>query len=262
MLIFNKKTEVFIENQINLNENKQPVSSFMERMTDVFSSPVKLYDEVTVSPVQNSSWVIPYIISLVISILFTIALFSNQSLREQILEPQLNQQHQRVERGEITQEQADSAEEFIGSSSIMLIISAIGMIAVVSISTFGVPLVIWLFSKWFFKSKASYMKHLEIYGLSSIIGILNIIVILIMMHFFNSVYATPGLSLLLMKNYNYESFLHKFIASFNFVTIWQVVVYGIGVAKASHRNLNVGILMIFGLWLLYVILSSFKGIIF
>jgi len=254
------KKEVFMEDQTAIKTETPQVSSFMERLTDVFTSPDKLYTEVSVSPVQNSSWTFPYVISLVLSVLFTIALFSNQSLRDQIMEPQLNQLHQRVEKGEITQEQADRAEEFMASSSIMLITSAVGTIVIVSISVFGVPLVFWLIVRFIFKSQTGYKKILEVYGLSSIIGILNTIVTLIMMHLFDSVRATPGLSLLLMSNFDYTNTMHKLLGSLNFITIWQTVVFGIGIAKASNKTNSVGVFLSLSLWLIYVIISSLTGI--
>ncbi len=254
------KKEDFMEDQNAFKTETMQVSPFAERVTEVFTSPDKLYTEVSISPVQNSSWIFPYIISLVLSVLFTIALFSNQSLRDQIMEPQLNQLHHRVEKGELTQEQADRAEEFMASSSIMLITSTIGTIVIVSISVFTVPLVFWLIVRFIFKSQTGYKKILEIYGLSAIIGILNTIVTLIMMHLFDSVYATPGLSLLIMSNFDYTNTLHKIIGSLNFITNWQTVIFGIGIAKASNKTNAVGVFLSLSLWLIYIIISSLTGI--
>ncbi|MBI4810834.1 MAG: YIP1 family protein [Ignavibacteriales bacterium] len=198
--------------------------------------------------------------SLIISVVFTIALFSNQSLRDQTLEPQRHQVQERVEKGEMTQEQADRAEEFMASSSIMLFTGVVGAIVVVTIAVFGAPLILWLIVKFAFKAPAGYKKILEVYGLSSLIGILSAIVTLIMMHLFDSVRATPGASLLLMSDFDYNSFAHKFIASLNILTIWQTAVFGMGVAKVSNKSLGTGMMVSFGLWLIWVILSASVGL--
>lgn len=249
-----------MENQPIFTVEEPKTSSFMDRAADVFSAPGKLFTEVAASPVQNSSWVLPYVISLIISVVFTIALFSNQSLRDQTLEPQRHQMQERVEKGEITQEQADRAEEFMASSSIMLLTGVVGTVVIVSIAVFGAPLILWFIVKFAFKALAGYKKMLEVYGLTSLIGILGTIVTLIMMHLFDSVRATPGASLLLMSNFDYTSFVHKFIASLNILTIWQTAVFGMGVAKVSNKSLGTGMIVSFGLWLIWVILSSFVGL--
>ena len=235
------------------------VSSFVERAADIFSAPGKLYSEVAVSPVQSSSWVMPYILSMIVAVVFTIALFSNQSLRDQTMEPQRQQMQERVQKGEMTQEQADRAEEFIGSSSMMLVTGAVGAIVVVTVSVFGIALILWLIVKFALKSTAGYKKMLEVYGLSSLIGILSAIVTLIMMHLFDSIRATPGASLLLMNSFDNHNFAHKVIASLNVLTIWQTAVVGIGMAKVSNKSVGTGIGFAFGLWLVYVLLASAIG---
>lgn len=248
-----------MENKPVVAVEEPKVSSFVERAADIFSAPGKLYSEVAVSPVQSSSWVMPYILSMIVAVVFTIALFSNQSLRDQMMEPQRQQMQERVQKGEMTQEQADSAEEFIGSSSIMMITGGVGAAVVVTISVFGIPLILWLVVKFALKSATGYKKMLEVYGLSSLIGILSAIVTLIMMHLFDSVRATPGASLLLMNNFDYQSFAHKVIASLNILTIWQTAVVGIGMAKVSNKPTGTGMGFAFGLWLVYVLIASAIG---
>ena len=235
------------------------VSSFMERATDIFSAPGKLYSEVSASPVQSSSWVLPYIFSMIVAVVFTIALFSNQSLRDQMMEPQRQQIQQRVEKGEMTQEQADRTEEFMGSSSMTMIFGTVGAVVVVTISVFGIPLILWLVVKFALKSTAGYKKMLEVYGLSTLIGVLSAIITLIMMHLFDSVRATPGASLLLMNSFDHHNFAHKVIASLNILTLWQTAVVGIGMAKVSNKSTGTGMGFAFGLWLIYMLIASAAG---
>ena len=245
-----------MEEQPVITQEVQKVSSFMERAADIFSAPGKVYSEVATAPVQSSSWVVPYILSAIVAIVFTIALFSNPSLREQSLAPQHERMQQLIEKGTITQEQADRQEEMMASSSMAMIFGGVGAAVVITIMVFGIPLILWLVVKFALKSAVGYKKLLEVYGLSTLIGVLSAIVTLIMMYMFDSIRATPGASLLVMNNFDYHSFAHKFIASLNVFTIWQTIVVGIGMAKISNKSTGTGIGVAIGLWLIFVLISS------
>ncbi len=248
-----------MENQ-QINPVEAPkVSSFFERMTDVFSAPGKLFSEVATAPVQSSSWAVPYILAMLIGLVSTYAILSNQTLREQALEPQRQAMQERVEKGEMTQDQMDRATEMTESSSMVVIFGSVTALVMVTITIFGVPLILWIIVKLFLKSPVNYKKLLELYGLGSLIGILNALITLIMIYLFDSIRATPGGSLLLLSNFDYRNFLHMFIASLNIFTLWQTSVVGIGIAKVSNKSTGTGLVVSFGLWLVYVILTSLAG---
>ncbi|HMD14463.1 MAG TPA: hypothetical protein VKI62_07560, partial [Bacteroidota bacterium] len=63
------------------------LSSFMTRATNVFAAPSELFSELASTPAQNSSWSIPLILSVIVSILFVISMNSNPELRQQMAEP-------------------------------------------------------------------------------------------------------------------------------------------------------------------------------
>lgn len=53
-----------------IEQTEQPAtqtSSLMDRITNVFTSPSELFDEVAVSQVQTSSWLVPLILSILTS---------------------------------------------------------------------------------------------------------------------------------------------------------------------------------------------------
>jgi len=248
-----------MENQ-QINAVEAPkVSSFFERMTDIFSAPGKLFSEVATAPVQSSSWVVPYILAMLIGLVSTYAILSNQTLREQALEPQRKAMQESVDKGEMTQDQMDRATEMTESSSMVVIFGSVFALVMVTVTLFGVPLILWIIVKLILKSSANYKKLLELYGLASLIGILNAIITLSMIYLFDSLRATPGASLLLLGNFDYRNFLHMFIASLNIFTLWQTAVVGIGISKVSNKSTGTGMIVSFGLWLVYVIIASLAG---
>lgn len=245
--------------QPDLNQ-EQKKSSFSERMVDIFSAPTKLYTEVAAAPVQSLSWAVPYIIAMCIALITTITILSDQTLRSQALEPQREAMQERVDRGQMTQEQMDAATEMMESGSMMLITGSVAALVMTTIAMFGVPLVLSLTVKIFLKSQAGYKKLLEVYGLSMLIGILGSIITVLMIFLFSSILASPSGSLLLMDTFDHKNMAHKFLASLNFITIWQMVVLGIGVAKVSNKSISTGIGITMGLWLAWVIITLILGL--
>ncbi|MBI5021413.1 MAG: YIP1 family protein [Ignavibacteriales bacterium] len=245
--------------EIRSNQQEQPISSFMERAVDIFAAPSKVFEEVARVPVQKSSWVLPYLLMLVLALLTTFVILSDQTLRDQALEPQRQAMQERVDKGEMTQEQMDQATEMMESSTMIIISGSVMSVIYVTISIFGAPLIFWLAIKMFFKSNAPYKKLLEAYGLSTIIGLLNVIVTLLMMQVFASILATPGASLLIMGNFDRNSLAHSIIAAINFISIWQMVVFGIGLSRLSNKSTGAGIGVSLGFWFLWIIVISLVG---
>jgi hypothetical protein len=233
-------------------------SSFMTRATNVFASPTDLYNEVAAQPVKASSWSVPFVVSLLLALVFTFSLYNNPSLRQQIYDSQERSMKQAVAEGKMTQdqfEQVSSGMESSGPMMFMLFGSGIALVSI-SIFFFGAALLMWLIAKVGLKASASYGKILEVLGLGSIIGIVGTFITLLLMNVFNTMYATPSGSLFIMSSFDPTSTLHRFIAATNIFTIWEVVILGIGISKVSGKPSSVGIGCMAGLWIVWVILSA------
>ncbi len=135
-----------MEQNTSISSETPQISSFMTRASNVFMAPGELYTEVAATPVQTTSWVIPYILAIVVGILMTFALFSNQTLQDQIMQPQRDAIQKQVAEGKMTQEQADQAESFM-KPGMFLAFGIGGTIVIVTATLFFVPLVLLLASK-------------------------------------------------------------------------------------------------------------------
>lgn len=246
-------------NEMPTNPQEQRISPFMERAADVFAAPSKLFGEVAAAPVQPSSWLIPYLLLLIFTVITAFVILSDQTLKEQALEPQQEAMQQRVDRGEMTQAEMERAQEMMESSTMATITGVVVSVISVSVSMFAVPLVFWLAIKLFFKANAPYKKVLEIYGLSSVIGVVNVIVTLLLMNLFVSIIASPGASLLLLGSFERGNIAHSVIASLNILSIWQMAVFGLGLAKISNKSAGAGIGASLGLWMAWVLIVSLIG---
>ena len=236
-------------------------SSLASRAADVFASPSSLFTEVAAAPVRSSSWVMPLILSLCLALAFTYTIYNNPNLRQQVYDMQEQAFKKAVEKGSMTQEQAQQATERMESTGLAMFMVFGGGLAVVTITAvfFLAPLVIWALAKFILKYGGAYMKLLEIWGLASFIGILGTIITLLLMSVFDSMHASPGGGLLVMGSYDANSVAHRFLVSMNLITIWQVAVLGIGVGTVSGGKVGKGLAVMFGLWLLWVIISAVTG---
>ena len=235
------------------------ISSFVTRATNVFTAPSDLFTEVASAPAQRSSWLMPYIITMLVSALFTVTLFTNPTFRDQMFEQQRAEFQKKVEKGEMTQEQSERAQEFMQSSSMVMIFGVAGSVVVTSIMVFGAALVLWLVLKTMLKTNHKYGKALELYGLASLIGVLGVIVTIILIHLFDTIHASPGGVLLVLGSYNHDSFVHKLLASITVFGLWQTTVIGIGLAKLSGKPTADGMKISFVLWVLLVLIFAATG---
>ena len=237
----------------------QPASPFMTRFMNVFTSPAELYSEVVASPARTSSWLVPYVLSLLMGCIFTYALFSNQSLRQQLIESRLQGMREQVAAGKMSEEALEKASGFMESPVMFLTIGIAGALVSITLAMFIAPLVLWMISRFILKGTASYKKFLEAYGLSSLTGLLGAVVMLLMMHLLDNFYAQPGGSIFLMNSFNHHSFLHRLMAAVQIFGLWQTAVVGIALAKISGKPTGTGIGLSFGLWGAYVLVASAAG---
>jgi hypothetical protein len=239
----------------------QQTTSLMTRITNVFASPSELYTEVSANPVQTSSWVFPLILSLIISLFFVTAIYYNDALRSQIYEMQEEKMQEIVEQGKMTQQQYDSWVDGMENSGPGMFIAFGGISEVVKalIVFFGASLILWLFMKIALKFGGGYKKVLEVWGLASFIGIFGSVITMLLMYLFNSMTATPSPTLFLGEGFDAKNSLHVILASLNIFTIWQMGIVGLGLSKISNKSIGLGLGVAYGLWIIWVLLSTFLG---
>lgn len=236
------------------------VSSFLTRATNVFMAPSEVYAEVATAPVQRSSWLTPYLLTLLISVIFTMVLFSNPSLRGQMFEAQQETWKEKIESGEMTEADAEKAREFMESSSIVTVIGVVSSAVVASAMIFVAALGLWLVMKFILKSKLAYGKMLELYGLASLIGVVGAIVTLMLINVLDTIHVSPGGALLLLGSFDKSNFVHKLLAAITVFGVWQTAVIGIGIAKISGSPTSKGMSIAFALWAILVVFFATTGL--
>lgn len=242
-----------MEEQANLP--KAP--SVGKTIADVFVTPSEVFQSLKGTEQAPMLWVLPLLISILVVIATSITFFTNNALRSESIEMQNRAFQKMVEDGKMTPEQAEQAESRMESMGMIgIVFGIIGGSFFIALSFFGGTLFLWLANKSILKTTVDYVKHLEMYGIASWVGILGSIIALLMMIALGTMVATPSLALALLGNYDPANTMHRLLSAVNFFSIWQAIVIGIGLSKFSDKSIGAGIGIAVTLWIIWVLITN------
>lgn len=237
-----------------------------DAMTGVYTEPGVTFEAVKNSK-KRSYWVVPTIILIVISIVASLLVVNDEELYSEIKTMQTKAVKERLEKnvkeGSMTQEQMDETmektEKFMGKSSPFFLVSTIlGPIFGGFIILFLRGLILWGVLK-IFKGAASYMLVICILGLTSMIDMISTVINTVLAILMGKLTVSLGPALFITKESVGES-LAKFLGHFDIITIWYLIVLGIGLGAVSNLKSSKSLPVVFGLWLIWILLISFINI--
>jgi hypothetical protein len=235
-----------------------PTISLSDIIVNVYASPAEAFEGIRTSPTRASVWVIPLLLTFVLTIGYTWMMFTNESIKSQMIDMQRERLQEQVQQGKIPQERADQITDGMEKGSgMMMAFGIVGAVIMISITLFVGALFLWLIGKLALKAEAGYGKYLELWGSSMWIGMLGLIVSALLLMAFNSMFASPSAALAVISNYSPKNSLHRLLTSLNIFSIWQTAVVGIGLSKFSGKSMGAGIGAAFALWIVWVLISVF-----
>ncbi len=238
-----------------------PAPALGKSISDIFASPSEAFQSIKDAQASTKLWLVPMLMMIAIVISSTVFLFTNDALKTEFKETQSHIYQQRVEEGKMTQLQADQAQSALDSmGGLFIVFGIIGGMLAVAAYYFGSALVLWLVNKLLFKAPAGYMKYLELYGISTWIGVLGGIITVVMMVTLGTMTATPSAALAVFGNYDTTSTMHKILSALNVFSFWEAAVVGIGLSKFSGKSYGSGIAAAFILLALWTAISIGLGL--
>jgi hypothetical protein len=246
-------------------ENQEPAAestqSFGSRLINVYASPSEAFEGITAAPSKTKFWMIPWLASILLGVISVFLIFSNPALQQQIADTQARAMQQRVERGEMTQQQADMAQDQMESmGGLMQIFGAIGIVFVITAYFFGGALIFWLVGKFGLKSPEGYGTYLAVYGTSAWIAVLGGIITLLMILGLGSLYASPGAALAVLSDYDATNSVHRILTRLDVFAGWQAFVIGVGLAKVTGKPSGTAIAYAMGLWVVWILGMGYLGL--
>lgn len=243
-------------------QSNAPQTSLMNKVVNIFASPSEAFEGIGSSPAKASSWVFPFLALFLISVLISYLLVSNETLKAQIVDAQAKSVQKMVESGRLTQQQADQQIEGMQrmGTGMFMTFGTIGSLVYICLYFFGAALFLWLAGKFGLKASAGYGKYLEVYGMSSWVGVLGALITTLLIMGMNSLYASPSAALAVLSEYDPTNDTHKYMSAINLFSLWQATVVGIGLSKLSGKGTGAGMGVAFGLWVVWAVISVTLGI--
>ncbi len=228
---------------------------FIDKLTGIFTSPGEVYENLVKSTKSVADWLIPILILIVLSMVTTFLKFSDERIRESLLQFQEQRFEQLVEEGKMTEEQAEIARERLESfGSTQRIFSIVGILVGVPIMFLLVSLVYFILGRLFFGGNVDFMSVFGIYSLSSLIASVGVIISTILAFITGSFFATVSPAIFMEPS---TSKIYRLASVFDVFTLWQLAVFAIGMAKVFNKNYGSAFALVFGAWAVWILITLF-----
>lgn len=240
--------------QVQPAAEQTPGLSQMQRVTNIFSAPSKTFLDIKRG---NKSWWMPFIIFTVLGYVLFFAVTNRigmlQVVQNQIhLNPKQEENlNQHPEQRETTMKISLAITQgiFIANPVILLIIVAVGSLG------------LWGTINFIFGGKATYGSIFVAWMYAGLPGVLKVILGTIV------IYAGTAPESFNIKNYsptNVGAFLnpletnaalYALASALDIVTIWTMIVLGIGIATVAGVKRSSGYIAVFGWWALFTLIG-------
>ncbi len=213
-------------------------------------------------PCASATWLVPLVIYAVVGVITVCILFAQPAIRQTIHDQQVKALDQQVQQGKMTQAQEDQAlqvmDKFMGPT-MLSVLGSVGAVLNSFISVFWWALVLWLFGRWFLKTRFHYMKAVEIAGLASVIIVLGMVVSTLLAVILGRLYVGPSLSVF-VNDFDPKNRVHLLLGAVNVVYFWHTAVLGIGLAKLSGGSTAKALMVVFAYWIVAEFLLIAAGV--
>ncbi len=232
-----------------------PGLSQFQRVTNTFTAPSKTFADIKRG---NKSWWLPFIIAAVFGyILF--AVVSTRIGMQQVVQNQIHLSPKQEERmNEATPEQRETSMKislgitqgvFIGGPILVLIVVAVGSVG------------LWGTINFLFGGKATYGSVFTVWMYAALPAIIKVLLGVVV------IYAGTAPESFNIKNYaptNLGAFLnpletnaalYSLASSIDLITIWTLVLLGMGTAIVAGVKKTSGYIAVFGWWAIFVLIG-------
>lgn len=235
--------------------------SLSDKFVGILSSPAEVYATIVGTEPKTSNWLMPLILTIIAGIIFTVSVFTQPAIQDQMMEAQNKAMQKSVAEGKMTQEQMEQAVEMNPAkpgSAMFLIFGSVGMVFVIAFALMAYSAVYFLAGKLILKSAIPFGKVLEVNGLSYFAGAVGTLLTVVFVVAFGSIYAAPSLALL-VDEFDPMNQQHKMLAAVNLLEFWQLFIVAVGLSKVWQTTLAKGLGIVGGVWLVWTLVKVFAN---
>jgi len=230
-----------------------------DKLVGVFSEPGNTFTKMSKTGAKTSDWLIPILILFAVAILASIVTITNPTLSSKMKQDNEKRIQELVDKGTITQEQADQqiemSERFMGGT-FMIITSAISIL-IMGFIFFFILSALWLLAiKLILKGEGTFKDVLSAYGLPQYILVIQANVMLILSLVLGTSFRSTSIAAFM--DLDKASILNFLLSKIDIFSIWFYAVLSIGFAKMFKSN-DTGkyYAVVFGLWILVSLIIFF-----
>ncbi len=240
--------------------------SVLANMAGVVLSPDSVLTGIAEKALHHANWLLPLILYCIVSVASIQVLIVTPNLRQEfrqtideVLKPSIDEQ---ITKGSLTPKQADWLRAFVTPGTPEFITAqGIGTVIGSFATLFALALIFWQLGKSAMNYRAPYMKVVELVGMTFVIASIERCATTGLMIINQSIYATPGLGLLVLDAAP-QSLSFLILSRFNLFTFWELGFISRGLSILLGRDFPKVLVLVGALWLLWsivTILPLFSG---
>lgn len=237
--------------------------SHTDKMVGIFTEPSSTYENIAKFPLRTIDWLLPFLILLAFVATSQIVVMNNPEIAYQVKEKQLEKIEksfsESVEKGQMTQEQADQQMDRVRdqmdsmSGGIGMVIQTASIFIVGFIFLFIVCGVYFLLAKFALKGEGTYVSALVASGLTSYISLIQILVAAILAIVMGRLVSDTSIASFI--DADKSTFVGFLLSKLDIISIWAYAVLAIGLAKLfKSQTTGKYYALVFGLWIFWGLL--------
>jgi hypothetical protein len=225
-------------------------SSLTDRLTNVIAAPGEVFEEIKSAPVSASNWLVPLILSCVVTVAYIWIAFSQPAILQSSQEQRIHAMQKKVAAGKLTQAQADQAtaitEKFLTPTMMKIFVG--GFLALLMVAAlFLLAVAILLALMCCTQARPDYMKVVEVCGLALVIDVPQKILRILLVSWKENLLATASPTLF-MANPSTTSRTDIFLSMLDVVDLWWLAVLSLGISKVTSVSYRTSAFIVFGVW--------------
>lgn len=233
-----------------------PALTQLQRVTNIFSAPSKTFNDIRD---HSRSWWMPFVIFSIVGYLFFAAVAFKVGM-QQVVDNQIQMSPKAQERmAQVPPEQREmSMKVSLYITEGVFIANPIFLLAFVALGS----LVLWGTINFIFGGKAKYGSVFAVWMFANLPGIIKpllgciLIFVGVAPESFNiKNYAPTNPAALLMNPTETSPALYSLASSLDVITIWILVLSGMGVATVAGIKRSSGYMAVFGWWAIIVLIG-------
>ncbi|MDZ4711600.1 MAG: Yip1 family protein [bacterium] len=228
-----------------------------DAMAGIFTAPGETFETITNTPKKNY-WLIPVLICVAVGLIATVLFMQDAELVAKTMEKQkqkMQEQFQKsVKEGKMSQEDADKTMESMNPKGTFFKVIGFGGAAI------GPFIILFILSLIYFvilkimKSPVEFANVLNVVGLALLITAIGSIVSTVISVLKGEMSGiNPAL---LLSEASVGEKMHSLLSKLDAFSIWFYVVISIGLSKVAKIDMIKSAAMVFGIFILYVVLTS------